>query len=78
MYSMASVISVSATWLDNSVTDAEILIPNYIVIRIDRNRNGGGVCCYIHNDFAFSPPSDFFNSDDEFTTGYIPNGSNDF
>ena len=47
-------ISVSETWIDDSVTDAEICIENYSVVRSDRSRNGGGVCMYIRNDLAFS------------------------
>ena len=52
--STAAMISITETWLDNSVSDAEINIENYTVVRRDRNRNGGGVCVYIRNDFAFS------------------------
>lgn len=46
--SSASVIAISETWLDSSVTDAEININGYTVIRADRNREGGGVCMYIN------------------------------
>ena len=38
---------ISETWLDNSVFDSEITIPNYVVCRNDRNRHGGGVCVYV-------------------------------
>ena len=54
----AAVISVSETWLDNSVTDAEIWIDNYSIVRKDRNRNGGGVCAYVRNDISFTLASD--------------------
>ena len=51
----AAVISVTETWLDDSVTNSEVQIEGYTVIRKDRNRNGGGVCSYIRDDLAFTP-----------------------
>ena len=50
----AAVISISETWLDDSVTDAEIWIENYSIVRKDRTRNGGGVCSYIRDDISFT------------------------
>lgn len=38
----------------DTVTDGEISIENYNVVRSDRSRNGGGVCVFIHNRLAFS------------------------
>ena len=58
----ATIIALSETWLDDSVTDAEICIEGYSVLRRDRNRHGGGVCLYIKNEIAFNPRSDL-NSD---------------
>ncbi|XP_072039499.1 uncharacterized protein [Amphiura filiformis] len=37
------VLAVAETWLDNTITDAEIMDPSYILFRRDRNRHGGGV-----------------------------------
>lgn len=54
----AAVISITETWLDKSVTNAEININNYSVVRSDRCRNGGGVCMFIRKDLAFSPRLD--------------------
>ena len=34
----AAVIGISETWLDDSITDAEIAISGYSVLRLDRNR----------------------------------------
>ena len=56
---------ISITWLDNSVSDAEINIEDYTVVRKDRNRNGTDVCVYIRNDFAFSVRSDLQTDNDE-------------
>ena len=45
-----------------SFTDNEIHIPNFSVIRKDRNRNGGGCCIYVHTDLAFNPRPDLDHS----------------
>ena len=42
-------ICVTETWLDNSITDECIAIPDYQIFRKDRNRHGGGVAMYAHN-----------------------------
>ena len=43
------------TWLDNEVSDNEILLPCYQVYRCDRNRHGGGVSIYVHISLYFKP-----------------------
>ncbi|XP_060607821.1 uncharacterized protein LOC132759963 [Ruditapes philippinarum] len=53
-----SAIAITESWLDNSVTDNEVIIQGYNVIRKDRNRSGGGVCLYIHEDLAFTERQD--------------------
>ena len=53
----AAVIAIS----DNSVTDNEISIDGYTVLRKDRNRNGGGVCVYIKHNIAFNQRLDLHN-----------------
>ena len=58
-------ISVSETWLDDSITDAEIELPGYSLERKDRNRQGGGVCLYIRNDLAYNRRSDLDTFDIE-------------
>ncbi|KAJ8046701.1 RNA-directed DNA polymerase from mobile element jockey [Holothuria leucospilota] len=50
----ATIIALSETWLDDSVTNAEISIEGYSVLRRDRNRNDGGVCLYVSNKVAFN------------------------
>ena len=54
----AAVLAVSETWLDGSVTDAEIELVGYTVVRKDRNRNGGGVCLYVRSDISYNPRTD--------------------
>ena len=58
MKTNAAVICLSETWLDDSITDGEISIDGYCLVRRDRNRSGGGVCMYIRNDISFSPRID--------------------
>jgi len=53
-----AVLSFSETWLDNTITDSEIEIQGYSIIRKDRDRGGGGVCMYIRNDIAFNIRND--------------------
>ena len=57
--SRAAVIGITESKLDESVTDGEINIDGYELIRSDRNRHGGGVACYIRNDISFNPRGNF-------------------
>lgn len=47
--SKASVIAVSETWIENSVTDSEISIKGHHNLRKDRNRSGCEVCVSIRS-----------------------------
>ena len=40
--SKVGLLCFSETWLDDSVTESKIEIENYIMVRRDRNRKGGG------------------------------------
>merc|ERR1712015_240778 len=62
------IICFSETKLDKSISDGEIAIENYSCVRKDRNRNGGGVACFIHKSIAFEVRSDF---SDEFENIFI-------
>ena len=37
----------SETWLDESISDCNIELSDYIIFRNDRNRHGGGVMAYV-------------------------------
>jgi hypothetical protein len=54
----AAFLGLTETWLDDTISDNEISIQNYNIIRKDRNRHGGGVCIYIRSDLAFNPRTD--------------------
>jgi len=44
------VIALCETWLDESVQDTVLFIPNYHMVRRDRNRHGGGLLLFISDD----------------------------
>ena len=45
----AAIIGISESKLDASVLDSEISIYNYKILLSDRNRQGGGVACYVRS-----------------------------
>ena len=47
-----SVLWITEAKLDNTVSSEEIKIEGYNLLRSDRNKNGGGVACYIKNNIA--------------------------
>ena len=55
----AAVIGICESKLDASVLDPEISIDNYKILRCDRNRQGGGVACYVRNDLSYNTLSVF-------------------
>ena len=52
--SNAAVIGFSETKLGNTIYDSEVGIDVYNLVRSDRNRNGGGVACYVRNNICFN------------------------
>ena len=47
-------MSINETNLDETITDNEIYIPGYDIVRLDRLTNGGGgVCFYVKNSINF-------------------------
>ena len=47
------ILALNETRLDHSIPDDLVNIPNYDIIRNDRNRNGGGVCIYVRNTTSY-------------------------
>ena len=47
-------ICVVETWLDPEIFETEIEIQGYNIIRLDRNRHGGGVIVYVNSCFTFN------------------------
>ena len=55
------IITISETWLDNSIENNDIAIPNFQPpIRLDRNRHGGGVAVYVKNNIPFNERADLY------------------
>ena len=56
-------ICIVETWLCDSIADIELGIPNYRLIRLDRNQHGGGVLIYAQaslvTDVLVKGPQDF-------------------
>ena len=50
----AIIIGITESKLDHTVPDLEVNIPGYDILRCDRNRNGGGVACYIRKGLCFN------------------------
>ena len=53
-----AVIGITKTCLDESVTDSEAEIPDYMILGHNRNHKGGGVCVYIQSDIALNARND--------------------
>ena len=59
------VICLNETFCDSSIADSEINLPDYSIVRRDRNRNGGGVAMYIRNSLTFIRRNDLETDDVE-------------
>ena len=47
--------------LDSSISNCEIKIIGYDIVRKDRNRHGGGVAIYVRNSLNYTVRDDFTN-----------------
>jgi hypothetical protein len=61
----SDILCISETWLDRTVTDCELDIPNYTLFRNDRNRRGGGVAIYVSDVLTASRRPDLEHQDVE-------------
>ena len=57
-----AILGITESKLNGSVTNQEVNISGYNILRNDRNRNGGGAACYIRSDLCFNSRSIFSNS----------------
>ena len=46
------IVCLVETWLNDEILDSEITLTNYQLHRLDRNRHGGGIIIYTHNNLA--------------------------
>ena len=44
---------INETWLDDKISDHEVGIDGYDLVRKDRKRTGGGVAIYIRNSINY-------------------------
>ena len=51
-YNTPHVITLSETWLNNTISDLEMNINNYILYRCDRGTRGGGVATYVSSKLS--------------------------
>ncbi len=59
------IISVNETYCDNTVSDNEVRLDGFNVLRKDRNRGGGGVAVFINYIYDFKRRDDLCNDDIE-------------
>ena len=59
------IICLNETFCDSSVSDEELSLPEYTIVRRDRNRHGGGVAMYIRNNLTFIRRNDLEADDVE-------------
>ena len=52
-----SVLGITETKLDNTVSNEKLKIDGYNLLQSNRNKNGGGVACYIKNNIAHNRQS---------------------
>ena len=57
------IICLNETFCDGSITDNDITLPTYSIVRKDRNRHGGGVAMYIRNSLTFIRREDLETDD---------------
>ena len=49
----AAVIGITESKLNKSIFQSDIQIDNYDLLQCDRNRNGGGVACYVRSEISY-------------------------
>ena len=68
----ASVVGISKTKLDNSISSSEIEIEGYDLLRLDRSQRRGGVACYVKKSLAYNYKYNFCkNTESILTLKYI-------
>ncbi len=49
-----AVVCLVETWLSSEILDSELYIPQYSLLRLDRNRHGGGLSLFLHSSVTHS------------------------
>ena len=45
----SDLVCILESWLDDSITDCEISVQSYSIVRLDHSRHGGGVLIYVQD-----------------------------
>ena len=48
------IVCIVESWLSEDIEDSELKIPDYQVLRLDRNRHGGGILIFVHNSLTYN------------------------
>ena len=48
------IIGITETWLDDSISDSELMVPGYQLVRRDRDRHGGGIAMFVQDHLPFT------------------------
>jgi exonuclease III len=52
------IFCITESWLDSTISNSEIQVDGYDIIRRDRNRNGGGVALYVNENITYKVRED--------------------
>ena len=47
------ILGLNKTWLNHNISDSQVQISNYTLIRVDRTTRGGGVGMYFRSSFKY-------------------------
>ena len=72
LFKSFDIIAFNETWLDLSISDGEVKIYGYDLIRKDRTRKGGGVCIFLRSSINYQNRSDLVPNDLEGVCLKIP------
>ena len=50
------ILYIVESWLSGDISDDEISLSGYSIVRLDRNRHGGGILIYILSNCTTVPP----------------------
>jgi hypothetical protein len=59
------ILAITESKINSDVTDAEIYIPNYNLLRLYRDRHGGGVAIYCHENLSLFAQTNMSNNEYE-------------
>ena len=56
------IICVVESFLNADIVDNEVAIQGYSIVRLDRNRHGGGILIYIKSQFVYTQLCNSYNT----------------